>query len=87
MGYTQVEYLKKYNKNAYENKLRRDGIIVSVTNLIPNGEINFIDIDENLLNILEYVNENYGKLNNDGIDDIHRELLNMFDDPGELKKI
>ncbi len=87
MGYTQIEHIKKYNKKAYKNRLRRDGIIVSVTNFFPNANLDYLDLDNSILEILKYINENFGKLDNDGVDKAHLELLDKFEDPGELKTI
>lgn len=87
MGYSQVEHMKNKGKKLYDNRLRRDGIIVSVSNFIPNGDIVYKDIDKNILDTLEQVNNKYGKLDSKGIDKVHLELLAMFNDPGELKEL
>ena len=86
MGYTQIESIKRKNKKMYSNRLRRDGIIISVSNFIPNPGLDNSDLDEEIVEILDYVNDKYGKLDSEGIDKVHLKLLNMFDDPGELKK-
>lgn len=86
MGYSQIEHMRRKDKKMYDNRLGRDGIIVSVSNFIPNGNLAHDDIDKDILDTLEYVNSHYGGLSSQAIDKVHLDLLAMFNDPGELRE-
>lgn len=85
MAYAQLNYIKKYKCLLFDNSLRRDGIVVSITNLIPDKSKDYLDLDKEVLDFLELEkqrNISYTKID---IDRIHKSLLDEFYNPGELK--
>ena len=86
MAYSQIESLERFNSHLYENRLRRDGIVVSIANFLPDGRINYRTIPDRYLSLLESVNNKYGFLSDSEIDKVHLDLLEMFHNPGGLKE-
>lgn len=87
MAYSQIEALERLGRPMYRNQLSRDGIVVSISNLIPSAGIDHKDIPRDIVEILESLNMRYGLVSTSELDKIHLELLDRFYDRGGLKNI
>ena len=87
MAYSQIEALERLGRPMYGNQLSRDGIVVSISNLVPSAGIDHKDIPRDTVEILESLNMRYGLVSTSELDKIHLELLDRFYDRGGLKNI